>query len=277
MKKLFTLLCTFAFALGINAYDVVVDEMCFDLNKENKTATFVQDPNYVYQYLGDIVIPEKISVDNVEYTVTGIGEYAFFYTKGLTSVSFPESIETIGTYAFSYSAITEINVPSKVKVLEPYVFSDCNELEKVTLPEGLEEIKAYAFYACKTLKSITLPSTLKTISEKSEWIFNLCGKLTEIHANMTEPMAIPISTFDQDTFDYATLYVPMGCKAKYQETMYWDMFVNIVEEEVQTPTGISSASVENKQDGAIYDIQGRRANADTKGIVIQNGKKFIKK
>ena len=273
MKKLFTLFSLFVVAISMNAYDVVVDDMCFDLNKEKKTATFVQDPNYVYQYLGDIVIPEKINVEGTEYTVTAIGEYAFFYTKGITSLSMPETIETIGTYAFCYSIIEELNIPSKVKVIEPYTFSDCNDLKVINLPEGLEEIKTGAFYACKSLESITLPASLKVIDEKSEWVFNLCSSLKEIHANMTTPMNIPQAVFDQSTYDSATLYVPTGCKSIYQETMYWDMFTNIVEE---TPTAINNATVEEAQDNMMYDLQGRRIN-NAKGMYIMNGKKYIAK
>lgn len=267
----------FVVAISLNAYDVVVDDLCYDLNNETKTATFVQDESYVYQYLGDIVIPEKIIVNGTEYTVTAIGDYAFFYTKGITSLKMPETIEKIGTYAFCYSIIPELTIPSKVKVIEPYTFSDCNDLKVINLPEGLEEIKTGAFYACKSLESITLPASLTKIDEKSEWIFNLCTSLKEIHANMSTPMNIPQSIFDQGTYDSATLYVPQGCKTVYQGTMYWDMFVNIVEEEVQTPTGISSATVENAQDNAMYDLQGRRLNAPVKGMYIQNGKKYIRK
>ena len=274
MKKLFTLLCSFAFTLGINAYDVVVDDMCFDLNKEAKTATFVQDESYVYQYLGDIIIPETISVDGVDYTVTAIGPYAFFYTKGLTSVSIPETVESIGTYAFCYSIIEEVNLPSKIKVLEPYVFSDCNDLKVVTLPEGLETIKEGAFYACKLLESITLPSTVTSI--EGEFTFSMCTSLAEVHANMVTPVAYEKEImFGSNIYEYATLYVPQGSKEAYQATDFWNKFVNIKEEAVST--GIENAVAEKANDNAMYDLQGRRVNDNYKGMVIQNGKKFIKK
>ena len=80
-------------AICVNAYDVVVDEICYDLDNENMTATLVQDKSYVYQYLGDIVIPETINANGKTYTVNRIGEYAFFYSKGLTSVRIPETVK----------------------------------------------------------------------------------------------------------------------------------------------------------------------------------------
>lgn len=274
MKKLFTLFTLFVTAVCMNAYDVVVDDMCYTLNKEKKTAIFEQDPSYVYQYLGDIVIPEKIEVDGVEYTVTEIGEYAFFYTKGITSLVMPETIEKIGTYAFCYSIIEKLNIPSKVKVLEPYVFSDCNDLKEITLPEGLEKISEGAFYACKLLKNITIPSTVTTIEGK--YTFNLCTSLEELHVNIVTPVAIEEEImFDTNIYEYTTLFVPEGCKDTYMGTDIWNKFVNIKEEKVAT--GINNATVEEIENNAMYDLQGRRIYAPIKGIYIQNGKKIIGK
>lgn len=273
MKKLVTLFSLLITAICVNAYDVVVNEMCYDLDNENMTATVVQDKSYVYQYLGDIVIPETINANGKTYTVNRIGEYAFFYSKGLTSVTIPETVEKIDTYAFSYcDLLEELTIPSKVKVIENYTFSDDINLKVINLPEGLETIGEGAFYNC-AIESITLPATMKEIS--GTWTFNMCKSLKEIHANMTKPMNIGQNTFDQAQYDGATLYVPTGTKAVYEETMYWDMFANIVEEKV-TPTGIKNAAVEETEDGKMYDLQGRRIYAPVKGVYIQNGKKIVK-
>ena len=40
------------------------------------------------------------------------------------------------------------------------------------------------------------------------------------------------------------------------------------------PTGIAKITVEDKEDGAVYDLSGRRVNAGQKGLVISNGKKL---
>ncbi len=275
MKKLFTLFALFIMAIAVNAYDVVVDNMCFTLNKQDMTATLVQDESYTYKYIGDVVIPEKITVEGAEYTVTGIGMYAFFYSNDLLSVKIPETVEVIETYAFSWcKALKEIVIPSKVKILNTYLFSDCSALEKITLPEGVEEITEGVFYNCTSLKSLTLPSTLKVI--EGPWIFNGCTSLTEIHAKMATPMPIAQEIFDYDTYDNCTLYVPAGKSSVYMETMYWDLFVNIMEEDAE-PVGIEGVVADEAENNVMYDLQGRRIYAPVKGIYIQNGKKIIKK
>ena len=275
MKKFSTLFAVLAIAMNMNAYDVVINEMCFDLNKETKTATMVQDPDYVYQYLGDIEIPSSIEVEGDLYTVTAIGEYCFFYTKGLYSVSIPETVEAIGTYAFCYSVIEKVNIPSKVKVLEPYVFSDCNDLVEITLSEGLEKICNGAFYACKLLENLTIPSTVTSI--EGEFTFNLCTSLAELHVNMVNPVAFNNEImFDQNIYDNTILYVPNGTKDAYKTTNYWCNFKNIEEDKVNT--GIDNIVSDINANDMMYDLQGRRVFAPIKGqIYIQNGKKMIAK
>lgn len=50
---------------------------------------------------GDYVIPETVKINRVEYTVTSIGDNAFYGNTALTSITIPKSIESIGFQAFS--------------------------------------------------------------------------------------------------------------------------------------------------------------------------------
>lgn len=53
-------------------------------------------------YSGDIVIPEKVTYNGVECSVTSIGEDAFYYCTSLTSITIPNSVTSIGEDAFEY-------------------------------------------------------------------------------------------------------------------------------------------------------------------------------
>jgi hypothetical protein len=102
----------------------------------------------------------------------------FFGSSGLTSVSLPESVTSIGNRAFyGCNALTSINIPESVTVIEEYAFVACFELTSITLPEGLTEIATGTFLNCKGLTTIELPSTIASIGTQA---FRLCGELTSI-------------------------------------------------------------------------------------------------
>ena len=72
MKKIFLLFSLLLGVLSAWAYDVELDGIFYNLDKENKTASVAS-----HSYKGAVVIPETISVDGKAYTVTSLGENCF--------------------------------------------------------------------------------------------------------------------------------------------------------------------------------------------------------
>lgn len=120
MKKQF-LLILFALCFPWSAWaQVEIDGINYVFDDENETATVVSGDEV---YSGVVEIPEVVTNDGKNYTVTSIGDNAFDGCTSLTSVSIPESVETIGDYAFdgcdnlvdvytyycAYDVIPEIN------------------------------------------------------------------------------------------------------------------------------------------------------------------------
>ena len=97
MKRIFLLFSLLLGVLSAWAYDVELDGIFYNLDKENKTASVA---SYSY-YKGAVVIPETISVDGKAYTVTSLGENCFSGCWGLTSITIPNSVTRIGDYCFS--------------------------------------------------------------------------------------------------------------------------------------------------------------------------------
>lgn len=56
---------------------------------------------YSNEYSGNVVIPESVTWNGKTYSVTSIGNEAFRYCSGLTSVTIPNSVTSIGSNAFS--------------------------------------------------------------------------------------------------------------------------------------------------------------------------------
>ena len=100
MKKLFvflfSLILSVVFSTSASAYDVKIDGICYNLNSEDKTAEVTSG----VVYSGEVVIPSSITVEGKEYTVTSIRNSAFYECSSLTSVTIPNSVTSIGNYAF---------------------------------------------------------------------------------------------------------------------------------------------------------------------------------
>ena len=116
--------------------------------------------------------------------VERIGDYAFNWST-LESIKIPSSVNYIGKYAFYVcSSLTSVEVPSNVKELSEHVFANCSNLSSITLNEGLISIGKWAFSACTGFTSITIPSSVTSIGLAA---FERCKSLTsiEIPANVT--------------------------------------------------------------------------------------------
>ena len=126
MKKRFTaclttLILSVFFSISALAYDVMVDGICYDISETTATVTSGEK-----EYSGDIVIPESITYNNSKYSVTSIGDKAFYECSGLTSVTIPNSVTSIGYAAFYYcSSLTSVTIPNSVTSIGDKAFEKC--------------------------------------------------------------------------------------------------------------------------------------------------------
>ena len=67
--------------------------------------------DYSNTYSGAVTIPSTVTYSGTTYNVTGIDDYAFYGSSGLTSITIPTSITSIGTSAFSScTGLTKVNI-----------------------------------------------------------------------------------------------------------------------------------------------------------------------
>ena len=94
---------------------------------------------------------------------------------------------TIGDEAFSYfEGLTSITIQNSVTSIGENAFVGCTGLETVTFEanSNLETIYVQAFYGCSALTSITIPSGVTTIESSA---FEECSALTSITFEPTIP------------------------------------------------------------------------------------------
>ena len=107
-----------------------------------------------------------------------LGSRAFYNCSGLTSLSLPSGITSIGWEAFSgCSGLTSLSLPSGITSMGNEAFSGCSGLTSLSLPSGLTSIGYNAFSSCSGLTSLSLPSGLTSIGDEA---FSGCSGLTSL-------------------------------------------------------------------------------------------------
>ena len=95
-------------------------------------------------------------------SVTSIGDYAFSNCSSLASITIPDSVTSIGEYAFSNcTSLASITIPGSVTSIGNFAFRSCSNLASITIPDSVTIIGDSAFFDCTSLTSVTLPILFK--------------------------------------------------------------------------------------------------------------------
>ena len=112
-------------------------------------------------------------------SVESVGDYAFYGCKNLETITIPKNTAYIGKMAFADCyRLKEAVLPEGITSIGKRAFSGCEELGGIKLPDSVEKIGPYAFSECQSLASVRLPGKLKTVEEG---VFFQCRDLAEVN------------------------------------------------------------------------------------------------
>ena len=135
---------------------------------------------------GNLIIPTS---------VTTIGENAFASTGFDGKLDFQAQIEEFPVAIFKGLNFTSVSFSDSVKTIGDRAFQNCKQLKTVTFGQGLETIGEYAFEGSGISGKLTFPDSLKRIKE---YAFSKCLGITEI--DLPEGNAtIEYAAFTEDT------------------------------------------------------------------------------
>ena len=104
--KTLLLLAAIVLPQGVTAYDFMADDgLCYNINSDGTSVTVTyenssDDPHYS-NLSGALTIPSSVTNEGITYSVTSIGDEAFFFCYALTSVTIHNSVTSIGDNAFN--------------------------------------------------------------------------------------------------------------------------------------------------------------------------------
>ena len=225
-------------SIGENAFYT-----CYDLTSvtvPNSVISIGKSAFYKCSDLKSITIPNGIvTIDEgafggcsrltsitIPNSVTFIGKSAFSGCKKLTTATISNNITSIEDGLFSgCKNLTSLTIPDKVTFIGNSAFSSCNSLATVNIPYNVTFIGEYAFYGCSGLESLTIGKGITSIGNYAFY----GADIPTIVSLIDKPFKIDGTTFSNNTYINATLYVPAGSIDKYKETEGWKDFLYIEE------------------------------------------------
>lgn len=180
-------------------------------------------------------------------------------------MTLPETVKKIGDRAFMASGLTAATIPESVKTIGTAAYSDCSDLVSVTIGSSVTEIGNYTFANCRNL--------------------------TSVYCKIPDPISCN-PEFSDEVLSDAVLYVPIGCKPKYETVEPWSGFAHIEEMDY---SGIGHVAAERTirivanhgvliveglgkgEAVTVYDMNGRTVYRGTaQSILLQSGSYVVR-
>ena len=218
-------------------------------------------------------------------TVSYLGHSVFWDCNNLKTITIPASVTKMEYDALWYDyGMTDILVDEanpSYKSIDGIVYTKdgtqllhcpCGRIGTVTIAENTTTLD-HSFFCCEKLEKVVIPASVKTIGEAT---FSNCYSLRSIYIQREEPVPGKVWVFwlSENNFwlpSKCTIYVPQGCKEKYQRQDDNNWWSNFWIEEYEA-AGISEA-VTNADNPIVsrYALDGKPATGK-KGLQLTRRK-----
>ena len=248
------------------------------------------------------VAPENQSYCSVDGVVFNKEQTEILFMPAGKSGAYiiPEGITKLGSGSFSFSQLNSVTCPSSLQKIAAFCFLSASYLEEVIFPDCCQvtEMGGMAFYLCKSLSAISLPDSLERMGPscfdstglKTIWLpkkvqlsageeFFNCMSLDEVHVQTDVIFGISYESSFGSHYPiefHRYLYVPKGCREKYETAKGWNHFLVLEEGQDRSEAGIQNIPTDSQDDSQYYDMLGRMHRIDScHEVRIKNGKKTL--
>lgn len=174
-RRLFTVIIMVVASVLCTEAQTLINGLYYNLDSNTKIASVADNSSAS----GDIVIPEKVSYSNVEYTVTNLGDECFDSCRELKSIRIPNTVTRIGRQAFyGCESLEKIEIPNSVNYIGIQAFSYCLSLESIIIPSSVTQIQGLLFSQSNNIRSIEVAQNNKVYDSRDN-----CNAIIETATN----------------------------------------------------------------------------------------------
>ena len=187
--------------------------------------------------LSEVVLPEGLKhIDQYAFSYTGLrelvcpqsletlGAWAFEWCENLEQVSFNASLKVIGEFAFSScTKLKDFTLPTKLTRIDEGSFRGCKSLEHVIIPQGVIWVCPAAFSNCYRLQTAFIPKSVKVIDSEA---FSECLSLLQVHFGGTEKQWKSIR-FGYSLFEEYELTLPRTGLSEQTVDFVWNCCAHV--------------------------------------------------
>ena len=194
MRRIATLFLSVLFAAQAWAQRFQSDDLYYNITSDSTVeVVYSSRGSDNYSNITAAVIPDTVEYGAVKYAVKSIGQEAFGYCRSLTSISIPNTVDSICSGAFfgcggqltktefvsieSLCRIKFVDAQSNPLKIAKHLYIDDVEITELEIPNTVTSISDYTFYLCRGLTSVVIPNS---VTEIGDWAFSYCSGLTSI-------------------------------------------------------------------------------------------------
>ena len=126
--------------------------------------------------------------------------------------------------SFAPAGLTEYTIPDSVTTIGRYAFAWCESLTSITIPDSVTTIGDSAFSRCSSLTSVTIPDSVTTIGH---YAFDSCRSLTSVYCKAVTPPAGGWDMFYNNASG-RKIYVPTESVEAYKSANYWSNYADAI-------------------------------------------------